>query len=352
MKQLIINTEVFLQCYGHCSGCFLSETERQSQETTFSEVKKSLELIAIQHADIMIEHLIIGFGRGNLLNLNTEQLLELGQLINWCENNFTYKKISFEVSTSLIGKLEQQVLNATYLLNQSRNIFFNIVINSEITSPSFWTNFHNFYEVTSSIRKSWGWLEDWGDILVLNINPQKLPDLALIEKISYTHKSPININLFPFDKEQQIILKSEINRLNNWLIQLWSILKDKDFNMKNYLEQLTTIDFDLTPIELKNYYDNTEQSYIFIDKRGDITKGISSIMGEVDFPRLIKKYEINPDIVLAYKKMQKLSICRDCNYQKECLVSGAFLNLLANEPRMKDSQICPSGYQAIFMVTK
>ena len=122
--------------------------------------------------------------------------------------------------------------------------------------------------------------------------------------------------------------------------------------MKNYLKQLNNIDFDLTPIDLKNYYEHTEQSYIFIDKKGQITKGISSIMGEVDFPRLIEKYELNPDIVLAYKKMQKIPVCRDCDYQKECLVSGAFLNLIANESRIKDTLICPSGYQSIFMEIK
>lgn len=352
MNQLIINTELFLQCYGNCSGCFLTQEERVSTNTQFELIKSGLSQLAQQYKEVHIKKLVIGFGRGNLLNFSLDQLNQLSELITWCEKSFTYEDITFEISTSLIGKIEQQIANAKYLLSTSKNIFFNIVINSEITSKSFWNNFQQFYNYTAEIRKGWGWLEDWGDILVLNVNPQKLPDLEWIKEISENHKSPININLFPFEHAQKIILNSEIVSVNEWVNNLWDILDGKDFNMKNYLEQLHSIDFDLNPTDLQHYYVHTEKSYIFIDKLGTITKGISSIMGEVDFPRLIEKYSLDPNMLFAYRKMQRTLACMDCNYQKECLVSGAFLNYLSNTDKIKDKSVCASGYQTVFMKSK
>lgn len=352
MNQLIINTELFLQCHGHCSGCFLTPEERISNNTHFGLIKSGLESLSIQYKNDNIKKLVIGFGRGNLLKFSQEQLIELSDIIKWCETAFTYQEITFEVSTSLIGKIEQQMHNAQFLLSQSKNIFFNIVINSEIMSKSFWNNFQQFYNYTAEIRKGWGWLEDWGDILVLNVNPKKLPQLDWIKEISKEHKSPININLFPFESDQKIVLKNEIVAVNQWVESLWDVLENKDFNMKNYLQQLDTIDFELNPTDLSDYYNNTEKSYIFIDKLGNITKGISSIMGEVDFPRLVEKYSLDPNILLAYRKMQRTLACMECSYQKECLVSGAFLNYLGNVDRIKDKSICASGYQTIFMKAK
>lgn len=352
MNQLIINTELFLQCYGHCSGCFLTPEERISNNTQFDLIKSGLEALALQHKNNNIKKLVIGFGRGNLLNFSQTQLTQLVELIKWCEQAFSYEDITFEISTSLIGKIDQQIEHAQFLLGHSKNIFFNIVINSEITSKSFWNNFQQFYNYTANIRKGWGWLEDWGDILVLNVNPQKLPDLEWIREISNEHKSPININLFPFESDQKIVLKNEMITVNDWVNNLWEVLEGKDFNMRNYLEQLNSIDFELNPTDLSDYYDNTEKSYFFIDKLGNITKGISSIMGEVDFPRLIEKYSLDPNILLAYRKMQRTLSCMECAYQKECLVSGAFLNYLSNVDRIKDKSICASGYQTIFMKAK
>lgn len=351
LKQVIINTEYFLQCHGSCSGCFLTEEERQSDNINKDVIQLKLQEIR-NSLNANVDHLIIGFGRGNLLNLSENNLLELIKLIHWCEENFTYEKITFEISTSLIGKLDKQIEKAKLLLNGSKNIFFNVVINSEITSPKFWSNFNQFYNATAIIRKGWGMIEDWGDILVLNVNPQKLPDLTLIEQVAKDHQSPININIFPFEINQKIILNSEIKKLNKWLEELWIILSEKDFNVKNYLQDLMKIDFELNPNDLKNYYITSKNSYFFIDKNGIISNGIPSIMGEVDFPRLLEKYDLKPDLFNAYKKMQKNKVCASCDYQKECLVSGAFLNLLSNADRLIDSNHCASGYKELFQLAK
>ncbi len=124
MEKLIINTEFFLQCHGSCSGCFLSVEERQSTSVYYDQVLSGLSLLASQYKEVKIDELIIGFGRGNVLNLSDKHLDKLLELINYVESNFIYNKVIFEVATSLIGKLDRQLESAKYLLGNNRNIFF------------------------------------------------------------------------------------------------------------------------------------------------------------------------------------------------------------------------------------
>ena len=109
MDQLIINTEYFLQCHGHCTGCFLTQEERDSNNTYKDIVFNGLKDLNSKYRDEYFEHLVIGFGRGNILNLPLSNLEELLEIMSWCENEFNYKKLTFEVSTSFIGKFNQQI---------------------------------------------------------------------------------------------------------------------------------------------------------------------------------------------------------------------------------------------------
>lgn len=347
MRKFIINSEYFFQCAGNCSGCFLTDEEKNSTNIykdnilkAFKEISKTLE---------KQEELVIGIGRGNLLNLSFKQLDELLEVIHWCETNFKYEKITFELSTSLIGKIDTQIEKALYILNKSNkdNIYFNTVLNSEITSQKFWENVRLFFNTTEKYRINKGLKDDTGDILVLNINPNKLPDLNFFRDFLKEHYSPVNIALFPFEKGN--ISNEKMLSLIAWSEELYKVLRDKDFNMKNFIKSISEYEYDIESIF--THYHGTKNSYIFIYKTGEITNGSISIMGEVDYIRLLNKYELNADIKSAFTKMQKRKSCQTCSVQKECLYSGAYINFLANEKSL-DNKICPSSYKNLFELIK
>lgn len=340
MKKYIINTEYYFECAGSCQGCFLTTEERSQKFTNQKSIHQGLESLSKQLT--FKDELIVGFGRGNILTLNNNQLDEILLEIDWVEKNFKYKKITFELSTSLIGKLNDQINKGLYLLEKNKNIYFNIIVNSEIISKNFWNNVKLFLTTMEEKRREYN-IIDSGDILVLNINPNKLPELEHIKNFLINHNSPINISLFPYDDE--IIEDTNINTLLNWNLEVSNILKDKDFNVKNFLENIKNIDFDIYQIE--EYEQNTEKSYSFIYKDGNITSGSISIMGEVDYLRLIKKYNIQPSMKKAYIEMQKRKSCQSCDNQKECLFSGAYINLLINKDKI-NNKICPNGYKDLF----
>lgn len=347
MRKFIINSEYFFQCAGNCSGCFLTDEEKNStsiyKDNVLNAFKKISQTLTKQ------EELVIGIGRGNLLNLSFKQIDDLLELVQWCEENFQYEKIMFELSTSLIGKIEDQIEKALYILNKTpkNNIYFNAVLNSEITSQKFWENVKYFFKTTEDYRIKKGLLDDTGDILVLNINPNKLPDLNFFNDFLKEHYSPVNIALFPFEKGN--ISNEKMLTLINWTEKLYEVLKDKDFNMKNFINSITDYEYDIESIF--THYHGTKNSYIFVYKSGEITNGSMSIMGEVDYIRLLNKYELNADIKTAFVKMQKRKSCQICPVQKECLYSGAYINFLANEKSL-DSKICPSSYKNLFELIK
>lgn len=346
LDQLIINTEYFLQCAGSCSGCFLLEEERNSQNNFHDKIKKSLLKLLKENSEIGKEFLVIGFGRGNNLTLSLDNLHKMGELIKEIETSYSSEKIVFEVSTSLIGKIDKQIENALLLLSYSKNIYFNVVVNSEITSPQFWRNLKQFHKELTNHRESWGWNDNTGDILVLNINPSILPDIKMLEDFSKEIQSPINISLFPFDMKIENIKNEHLNNLKNWTQEVSFLFKNKDLNIKNYLMKC---DFEFENInDVKEHIEKTKSRYYFIDKEGLVTKGIPSIMGEVDFPRLLTKYKLEPDINKAFKIMQKQTSCINCDYQKQCLITGAYLNMLANHKKMENKMECPSGYKEFF----
>lgn len=343
-KPLIINTELFLQCHGHCAGCFLTDMERMEENTHLRKIYQPI-LDLLKSAG-QYTHVILGFGRGNLLNLNERSLDELLELMVECEKIVSKEKITYELSSSLIGRINDQIEKAAYLLNKNRNIYFNVVINSEITSLNFWNNWEKIYNANSDLRRSWGMTDNFSDILVLNINPKILPSLEFIEKHVGNHGSPFNISLFPFTDRE--ITNEDLVALNNWAVGLWDKFKEKDLNIKNYLGALRGMDIGSDLADIINYHDNNKNAYYFIDKNGEITPGSLSIMGEVDYVRLINKFNTDPDPRKALSLMQKTKPCNMCDYQKECILSGAYLNMVNNSHKIKGAKHCLSGYAPIF----
>lgn len=348
-NQVIINTEYFLQCAGSCAGCFLTEDERNKSNVNIDRISDVLVNLI---KDCMAggkgeEFFVVGLGRGNNLQLPTNEIEVLGSFIKKLEAIIQSNEIVFEVSTSLIGKIDSQIEKAKVLLNYSKNIYFNIVVNSEITSKQFWNNVKQFHQSLAHHREELGFKDKTGDILVLNVNPAVLPDLEAIKKFKNGIHSPINISIFPFEKQTEITVEMMEN-IKDWTIELSKILKDSDFNVKN---QLSMIDFKLNSLkDCLEHINKTKNTYIFVDKNGSVSLGQPSIMGEVDYPRLLEKYNVNIDVKSAFAQMQKNTPCSRCEYQKECLITGAYLNMIVNKEQLKKTNHCPSGYKEFFKI--
>lgn len=362
-KRLIINVEYFLECYGTCSGCFLSSSERRSKDVFNKNlVENIVNIIKNNKISSQESEVIVGFGRGNLLNMSESNIEQLLNIIDTVEREVhtSFNEdivIKYEVSTSLVGKVNLMISNAKLMLDRNKNIYFNMVINSEIISQSFWENYNTFTSNMTRVRKSWGWVDNTGDILVLNINPEKLPDIDLIKKYFGDKESPINISVFPFDKKlitdelkKDYILK--LNKLSEWLLTFWSTFQKSDLNLKNFLESFNQSADMLDISDIQKYHRSNVSAYFFIDKYGKVTEGSLSTMGEVDYHRLIGKYDINPSIENALVVTNKTMGCFNCEVKDVCIGSGAYLSMLSNYSLIGKSNECLNGYKEVFLLSK
>lgn len=347
-KKLILNIEYFLQCAGNCAGCFLTRQERESSQVFNDLLLNKIEEILNKANLEKNDNIIIGFGRGNILNLDYDELNLLLTLISEIEKKYSNINIKYEVSTSLIGKMPVMIERAKYLIEKNRKIYFNIVINSEIASKSFWGNYQSFYGALSSERSSWGLNDETGDILVLNINPESLPNIEEMKQYFQQNGkyngSPFNISVFPFTKN----LNDELlKRLNDWILELYKKTKDFDLNIKNIIEGVIKTSNFSSLEDIVNYHNYGKGAYYFISKDGEITPGHFSTMGEVDYPRLLEKYKIDPDIKNAIKTLNKNKVCVFCEHKNTCLLTGAYLSAVANIG-LGAKSVCPNGYQGLF----
>lgn len=340
VDRLVVNSELFLSCFGHCSGCPLTLAERSSKQVHFEAAKRGLTTIYDEFENSEIQNLIVGFGRGNLLNLPNDGLAELAELMNSVRNSFRYENLIFEVSTSLVGKLDSQISVGAKILDKS-DVFFNVVVNSEITSPSFWKNLNSFLDAMTAIRlDEFGMRSDNGDIVTINVNPKILPDLKSLKEVLAGRKSPINFCLFPPSPENA-------GRVESWTEELWNEFAEFDMNVKNFLTELRSFDSDLSLAGIKACFDETRNTYRFVSVNGDVIDGSLSIIGEIDSARLMARHSVELDFKKAKRNMQINPFCASCEHQFECLMSGSYVNLLAN-PMTTDR--CPSGYGRIFQL--
>ena len=346
--KLILNIEYFLQCAGNCAGCFLSRQERDSSQVFNNLLLNKVEEVLDKSGINSQDNIIIGFGRGNILNLDYSELSLLLDLMLEIEKKYHNINIKYEVSTSLIGKLNLMVEKALFLVNKNKKIYFNIVINSEIVSKKFWGNFQYFYNTLSKERSSWGKTDEMGDILVLNINPENLPNINELKEYfqqnGIYNGSPFNISVFPFSNN---INNDSLINLSNWLLDLYRKTKDFDLNIQTIIKGVMKTSNFSSLEDIFNYHNFGKGSYYFISKSGEITDGHFSTMGEVDYPRLLEKYKINPDFKNAIKYLNKNKVCLFCEQKNTCLLTGAYLSAIANIG-LGAKEICPNGYQKLF----
>lgn len=346
MSKLVINSELFLGCSGSCSGCFLSEEERASSNFYLDVIRPQVLKILDSNYSKFSE-IIIGFGRGNHLVLPRKQLEEISSFVSYINSTYKDSCITFEISTSLVGKIDSQIENAIYLISQNKNIFFNVVINSEITSNNFWLNWSKFNIATSKYRSNSGVLTDNGDILVLNINPNHLPNIKFLEKYISGIKSPLNIALFPFDNP---IYQSDLEKLNKWTSAFYKKFNTYDLNIKNFLNSLNDLS-DYSMIDIKESIVNNSRNFYFINKNGAIENGHYSVMGEIDIDRVYKKYNFdsNNQIKNFINITSRNKSCISCDHIKTCLQTGSYINALINSKKIKDNTTyCLTGYRPIF----
>lgn len=360
-KILVVNVDYVGSCSGSCPVCALSDEERASTRPflTPGQVQNVFRQIH-QRGYVLCEDLVLAMGRGNMLDVGDDIIEQLNAVAADAVNWFSFERGLMEISTSLMGKLSEQIERAERIIERFRQADhgiqprFTIVANAANTSPSYWRHLRQFTDHMAAVR---GNRDGDGDILLINLSLGHLPPVDKLIEYLDGYRSPINLTWAPMldaagDKPEAY------EELENWLAAWYAAASasDLDSSLVNRTRECMAFDA-MDTDELKLHMMSHGNKLLYVDSSGMLHHGFTSICADMDPVRFQQvpvqdqngsmRMIASPDQELA--ELLKFSACRGCAHLKSCVVSGSYKIALLNDQRLpRRSHACPSGMRSVF----
>lgn len=343
----LINLEYCGTCHGTCKGCLMEEFERaESQPFLTKETiqKALLEIIKTHPEAIGVDFSTLAFGRGNTLALNDDCWKDIKDISQFYVSLFKPKTHAIECSTGLIGKIEQIIDVAKKRVDENDNqMRFVVVANSDLFSQSYWNNVDKFFE--SMMTHRGGRHEDGnGDVLVLNMVADRLPEIQPLLTRLKDYQFPVNIAWLPLtintpEKKQEV---------GHWLVDFISQMDRGTWDCN--LLYLTQAILNNEPSLTQAIEEHTNSLSWWVDKQGNPVRSAFTVMGDVEFNRWEQKLSISlpKEFIKFYQLFSKLPSCKKCKWKNECVSAGTFLHAVVTP----SGTTCPTGMESVFNFLK
>lgn len=354
MNGFNFNIDYYGLCHGNCVGCLLTEQERNSDQlfqTNNNIVKVFAELL---HKNDRKDDVVVAFGRGNLLLLGDDEIEALSDTMNrmvGIMDDFHVNSQVFELSTSLIGPYDKQLLNARKLASQDKSTFVIVADGALMNKNNYWTNIRRFLDDMSEYR---GGHDGSGDVLGLNITLKQLPDVAYLEKYLAGIHSPINVIWSP-TLDAEFINDESMRGLADWLVEMSEagFRHDWDLNINNIgllsIEEMNRFD------DAKSIIHASRQRNFILDKEGELSEGLFCLYGDIDPMRSAvvisqhdpRREQVESDAMNKLRMMLKRRSCLTCPMQRACVASGAYQYVGFVSAHLEDKKTCPTGLRKV-----
>jgi hypothetical protein len=334
MNHFLLNLDFCGTCHGQCLGCLLTPEERTVPEAflTFEQVLPLMQQLAPEHQQP--DYAALAFGRGNTLALSDATWQDIERISTAFLSIFKPKKHTIECSTGLVGKIQPLIAQAKKRVEQfGPDLRFVVAANSDLHSNAYWDNVDQFFQEMMAFRGG-KTTENSGDVLVLNLVADRLPDLSTLLPRLSNYPFPVNVAWLPPTQNADLVQVAE------W-IKEFSIYAEKnqwDSNLKRFYFNRSNP----TLAESLEQLSANFQNFWWIEKTGRLAPGLFTPMGDVDLTRLNEKTKSNfqfKNSMDVYKQFKKRAACAACPRFNSCLAEGtAALALFAS-----NALNCPLG---------
>lgn len=353
---MILNIEYCGNCNGSCQGCVLSQEERSSNKPFLDQFKISLVIGQIAETWTPQDFLAVGIGRGNCLTMPLDNIDDFWLIASLVRKKLPAKEVVYEVSTSLIGKLDQQVERAKLITDAIQSahpgavVRFACVINPSLHSRGYWTLIESFFDTMSKWR---GEGDGAGDIAILNIDSDKLPVIPdLIKKISQW-RWPVNVVWVGIGQKKEGGLS--IRETSQWFSDFATAAAENGMDCSLNTRR------DMAIARAKNESGSLasetmmRDDVLFVDHAGVISNGCFTIFGDLDSTRFPALKEIESPATIV-RKMMRHPVCRNCPVIRECVAAGGHKMFAINQSKClsepnKAEAVCLSGLKEFFSET-
>lgn len=346
----LVNLDFCGTCHGTCRGCLLQEDERKTVEAflSFSQISTAFQQLKTKQPHAFEpDYAALAFGRGNTLALSNSTWRTMKESATLFQSLFAPRQLTVECSTGLIGKIQPLVDTAKRRIDEwGPSLRFVVAANSDLYSQSYWDNVDVFFEALMTHRGG-NTTEESGDVLVLNLVADRLPDVVHLVSRLKRYPFPVNIAWLPLSSSSNATTHLSAHR---WLNEFHRLMKagEWDSNFSRFFDatQLNVERNDDSMAEAMEHLSVNLQRFWWVEKTGHLSPGLFTPMGDVDFLRFEQKLGIAPlpkTPARIFRSLQSRGSCRECDYQATCLKSGVALHAIAST----ETSVCPLGVRAI-----
>ncbi|MBV6633529.1 MAG: hypothetical protein KI792_10930 [Alphaproteobacteria bacterium] len=371
LDTLIINLDYVGSCAGSCPVCALSAIERKRQQAflNLDQIEHALDEAAAQGAT-QAENLVLGIGRGNVLDLGPDTADRLNEIAHAASDRFQFNHGLAEIATSVMGRLSDQIESATRIHEQMTSAShgidprFVVVANAANTSAKYWEHLCSFIDHMSGLR---GHGDGSGNILLINLSLGDLPPVEQLLEFVGHYRFPVNVTWAPpIDPVGNEPARYEA--LEEWLLKWYaaSVSNGMDSSLvQRTKEAMFSNSLDMG--DLRAQIDGHGNMLLVVDNTGDLHYGFSSVSADMDPVRFAsgasqgvqqpangenQRMVKTPAHELA--KLVRWRTCRACPYLAACVVSGGYKSGLLTIDRLLENEapvtadVCPSGLRSVF----
>ena len=363
-QTLIINLDYAGRCAGACPVCALSAEERTSSRVFLNPITIDRGFAEIARAgQTHVQNFVLGIGRGNMLDLGEDIAPKLSKIAENASHYFDYDHGLVEISTSLMGKIDQQIERAEHIMEYFQSADhgldprFVVVANAANISERYWAHLKQFFDHMTALR---GHGDGSGDILLLNLSLGDLPDIDTIMNYIGHYKFPVNVSWAPMldpaaDKPETY------NQLEQWLTYWYDNVLERGMDgslvariedgMSHQAEDINGIHE-----QLKGH----GSMLYFMAQDGSVHYGFSSVSADMDPIRFASGVSASTTKTMVREPSEEIAelmrwpACRGCEYVNACVTSGAYKSALLSSQRLAPfktlygKEVCLSGLRSAF----
>lgn len=345
-------------CHGKCLTCLLSEDERQMEMPFFTRASLAGPLRKATEALPPMGTFALAFGRANTLQLPEFTIDDIAVSAGVVASHVQCDELIIEVSTSLIGKIDEQIARAMAISKAivreapEAHVRFLIVIDPQrIGNDAYWRNIHTFMEEMAAWR---GGGDGSGDVMILNVSARVLPDVdQLISRIA-RYKSTFNVIWIG---ESDLPASNEAGQmaaaLEQWFGDFYRAAKVNEIDSS----LVTRADIAMQMAGSIPALSDCEkliamhgEVITFIAPDGRLMKGGANPIGDMDplrYPTLFGHNEVVTNVSRDLFEFLRHPACRACEHTRACIASGVYKFALMNASKLPPEQ-CPSLMHCVF----
>ena len=355
----VVNIDYCGSCHGKCATCLLTAEERANDLPFFNRESLIRAFVKAVEGVAPSENFVLGFGRGNTLSLPEFTIDDIARGVRFVFANIEADQFTVEVSTSLVGKLDQQIVRAkaiTRAIDEAApdaEVRFVIVVDPQrIDNEAYWRNITGFLDEMAAWR---GAGDGSGDALAINISSAIMPDLDTLYRRIGKYRSPVNIIwIGESDLANQTDPATHAAALEAWLTDFYEMMKES--SMDASLVERTDIalhnrSFLNSMDDCQQYIAEHGKTVTFISPEGVVMKGGAVPLGDLDplrYPSFFGNNAVVSNVSHDLFDFLRMAPCRGCQHTKACIASGMYKFALMNSKHISDGQQCPSLMRGVF----